>query len=452
MSIRKDGKSMSILNNKSFCPECLDIVESGIMERDGKNYLDIYCPKHGKSENLHKWDDPRYYKAMNIPGVENIHRYPTGLLIDTNFDCNQDCAFCFADANERKDPNPTLEEIIKKVDDFRGIYIFLGGGEPTLRVDLPIIIRELKKRKFTIVLLTNGKKLADISYVKELKDAGLDIVQLQFDTMDDSQYEVIRKEKLLDLKLKVVSNLKEAHILIYLWAGLIKGLNDNQVRNIISFGAENSDVVKIVFFVPMWLEGKTAEHKSITIKEIIKIFHNEYNMDEDAFMDYVKFDFYASLLYRRFTNKLFFKYQPCTVSYYLFYINKSVILLSDIIDLKKFNCLLECLHRLLTRKGFLKGLNYFFKISTLFFIKDVVLNKKARLFICMLLRTLFLHILLGKPPMIKDHYSFQVRIEGLFDKYNSDFNMLEHCNLLAYCDDEIMPFCQREIARKKHLK
>lgn len=114
-------------SNRSFCPECLDIVESNIIDKNGKIYLDICCPKHGKSENLHKWEDQKYYEAMNNPETEDIRRYPTGLLIDTNFDCNQDCNFCYAQANERKEEPPSVSEILSKADAFRGIHVMLAG-------------------------------------------------------------------------------------------------------------------------------------------------------------------------------------------------------------------------------------------------------------------------------------------------------------------------------------
>lgn len=442
---------IKLKNNKSFCPVCLDIVESNVIEKNGKVYLEIYCPRHGKFENLHKWEDPKYYKAMNSPESENIDRYPTGLLIDTNFDCNQNCNFCYAQANVRKESNPTFTEIIKKVNGFHGIHVILGGGEPTLREDLPIIIRELKKRKFIVTLLSNGKKLVDKAYVKKLKEVGLDIVQLQFDTLDDSQCALIRNEKLTDLKIKAVDNLREANILIHLWVALIKGLNDNQIKNIVSFAAKNSSVIKIVYFAPMWLEGRIVEHNSITTKEIIKILQTEHHLDDDAFVDYGKFDFYISLLYQLLTKKPFFKYQPCTVSYYFFYINKSIMPLSGVINLKKFNYFLECSCKLLSGKIALKKLHYFFITLFPLFAKEILLNKKIRPFIIMTLRKLFFNILFGSAPMLKDKYSFQVRVEGLFDRHNSDFRMLRHCNLYACFESELVPFCQREIARKKYI-
>ncbi|KPK98810.1 MAG: hypothetical protein AMJ95_02385 [Omnitrophica WOR_2 bacterium SM23_72] len=443
--------TIKLKDNKSYCPVCLEVVESNIVERNGKIYLDIYCPNHGTFRKLHKWGNPKYYKSMNRPEIENMDRCPMALLIDTNYDCNQNCNFCYAHANERKEANPTIAEIIDQVENFRGIRIMLSGGEPTLREDLPIIIREIKKRKFIVTILSNGKKLVDKSYVNKLKKAGLDNVQLQLDSLDDSHCEFIRNEKLTDLKIKVVHNLKEAKISIDLFVPLIKGLNDNQIKNIITFAAQNSSVIKIVFFIPMWVEGRIIEHDSITSEEIIKILQSEYNMDEDAFMDYAKLDFLISLFYRRLTNKPFFKYQPCTVNYLFFYIQKSVIPLSEIIDLKKLNNFLECLCESLCEKAVFKK---FFSLlrTTCLFSKEVLLCKKIRPFIFTLLRTLLSHIIFGTPPVIKDNYSFQVRVEGFFDRNNSDFRMFRHCNLRVNFQDESLAFCQSEIARKKYVK
>jgi hypothetical protein len=434
---------------KSFCPICLDIVKSEVAEKNGKVYLEIFCPKHGKFENLHKWDDSKYYKIMSGLANDNIKRYPTGLLIDTNYDCNQHCHFCFAEANERKEKKPATYEILEKTKNFKGIYIFLSGGEPTLRNDLLLIIKKLKKKGFRVILATNGKKLIDLHYVRRLKKVGLDIVQLQFDTLDDSQYEIIRGERLTQLRFRVINNLKKIRIAVYLWISLIKGINDNQIGRIISFAAQNSSIIKTIFFVPVWLEGRVKEHNAINAREIIEIIEKEYKMDQDSFIEYAKFDYYLSSLYQVLTKMPFFRYQPCTVGYQFLYIDKSAVPLSKIVNLKKINYYLEKTSFILKQRNTAKKLIWFCKVIPIIFLKDFIINKKLLPFTLMLLRTLFLSIFFKSHPIIKGCYSLQIRIESIFDRYDTDFNMLKHCNLYAYHQNEFIPFCQREIIRKK---
>lgn len=59
----------------------------------------------------------------------------------------------------------------------------LSGGEPTLRDDLPELVKFAKKAGCSYVQInTNGIRLAtDEAYVKALAEAGTDIIFLQFD-------------------------------------------------------------------------------------------------------------------------------------------------------------------------------------------------------------------------------------------------------------------------------
>ncbi|MDO8661721.1 MAG: radical SAM protein [Candidatus Omnitrophota bacterium] len=444
-----ENKINIIKHTNSFCPVCLAFIEAKITENEDKVYLESYCPQHGSFRRQHKWDDLYYYNTMNELTKHNIKRYPTGLFIDTNFNCNQNCNFCFAEANERDERAPAISEILSKAENFKGSYIYLAGGEPTLREDLPEIIRKLKQRKFIVILATNGKKLVDEGYVKELKKAGLDIVQLQFDTLDDAQYEFIRNERLAGLKLKVIANLKKAGIFVYLWVPLIKGLNDDQIKGIIEFSARNSSVIKIVFFAPMWLEGRLREHPSITAGEIIGAICKEYGIGKDEFADYVLFDYYLSQLYQLLTGLPFFKFQPCTLSYLFLYLNKSVLPFSRVVDLKRVNTHLAAVYQLLSQRGLANKFRNLFKLHAAFFIKEFLLNKQARPLTFRLLRSLLASVIFKSQLTFKDSFSFQVRVEELFNRQNTDFDMLKHCNLYAYFEDELMPFCQREIVRKK---
>lgn len=58
---------------------------------------------------------------------------------------------------------------------------------------------------------TNGIKLAaDPEYAKRLKEAGLDLIYLQFDGLDEDIYRHIRGREMLDIKLRAVENCEAA--------------------------------------------------------------------------------------------------------------------------------------------------------------------------------------------------------------------------------------------------
>jgi MoaA/NifB/PqqE/SkfB family radical SAM enzyme len=95
--------------------------------------------------------------------------------------CNANCRFCSIDPKKRNVSNST-EELLKiiydaKKDGFK--YLGIGGGEPTVRKDLQILINFAKHLKFDIIRIeTNGIALAYPDYCKRLVESGLDFVKI----------------------------------------------------------------------------------------------------------------------------------------------------------------------------------------------------------------------------------------------------------------------------------
>ena len=92
--------------------------------------------------------------------------------VDLTHRCNMECANCYVPNRDIPDMDSrrlfeALAKLPKRTD------IRLMGGEPTLRLDLPEIIREVVRHGHRPVLATNGLKLAHLDYCCELKDAGL---------------------------------------------------------------------------------------------------------------------------------------------------------------------------------------------------------------------------------------------------------------------------------------
>ncbi len=93
--------------------------------------------------------------------------------------CNQQCRFC---SNPENQNSITLSQGKKFIDstiadgDYLGVL--LTGGEPTLSDDLPEYIEYCASRKFGCRIITNGQKLADMAYLKKLKDSGLKLVTM----------------------------------------------------------------------------------------------------------------------------------------------------------------------------------------------------------------------------------------------------------------------------------
>src|SRR4030065_1833347 len=88
--------------------------------------------------------------------------------------------------------------------------ILFSGGEPLQSEDMHEIIDEAHKLSFMTILATNGVRLGESPEIAaKLKESGLNIVYLQFDSFRDEFYEKIRGQKLLKAKLKAIKDCRK---------------------------------------------------------------------------------------------------------------------------------------------------------------------------------------------------------------------------------------------------
>jgi radical SAM protein with 4Fe4S-binding SPASM domain len=100
--------------------------------------------------------------------------------------CNNNCAHCY-NARPRNYPELTTAEwkkVVKKCWDVGIPHIIFTGGEPTLRNDLPELIAFAESQGQITGLNTNGRRLADKEYLQTLVSAGLDHVQITFESSE----------------------------------------------------------------------------------------------------------------------------------------------------------------------------------------------------------------------------------------------------------------------------
>ena len=109
---------------------------------------------------------------------------PYRMDLALTYRCNNDCAHCY-NARPREFPELSTEQwisIIDKVWEIGIPHIVFTGGEPTLRDDLPELIHHAEQLGQITGLNTNGRRLKDYKYLKDLVDAGLDHVQITLES------------------------------------------------------------------------------------------------------------------------------------------------------------------------------------------------------------------------------------------------------------------------------
>lgn len=302
-----------IRETESICPECLSQLKATVYEEDGKVFIEKTCKTHGRFKDIY-WSDHELYKwaasytCEGTPiynprtrfkepcffncGLCDNHKSHTVLaIIDVTSRCNIRCPGCFAAAgNSEYVYEPTLEQIeymlknLRQNEPVAPTALQLSGGEPTVRDDLPDIIRMAKKVGFKHVEVnTNGIRLAkDIEYFKELIEAGMSTIYLQFDSVKPKAIIEMRGANILPYKLQVIENARKLGLQsIVLVVTLAKSVNDKDLGDIIDFAIKNSDVIRCVNVQPISFSGRGAEldptRYRITISDFMKLVEEQTN-------------------------------------------------------------------------------------------------------------------------------------------------------------------------------
>ncbi len=319
---------MQIRKTRSVCPVCLRNLPAQLSrQEDGRVFLQKRCPEHGAFQVLvwqGKLDFEQWSQdaeplspgsGLHCPegcGICREHEVGTCCaLLEVTRRCNLRCRYCFANGGSPEE-DPSLEEMKAAIREIAGQcgqpLIQFSGGEPTLRDDLPELIRYAREAGCRYVQInTNGIRLAqDPEYARRLAAAGLDIVFLQFDGTQDAIYQELRGMPLLELKKDAIRICGELRIGVTLVPTVVKGVNDQNLGELIQLACSLAPAVRGVHFQPVSYFGRypqdAATKDRYTLDQLMADIHRQARIPLESFLpsrcDHPLCGFHAKFLIR----------------------------------------------------------------------------------------------------------------------------------------------------------
>lgn len=285
---------------ESLCPVCLSRIPARRIAADHDARLEKTCPEHGDFSTVIWRGEPAFmgWKRPKIPSRPPVCRsefdrgcpFDCGLcpdhaqhtcttLLEVTQRCPLGCPLCFAQSGtERPDPDlAVLERQLALIRETAGnCTLQISGGEPTVRDDLPEIVSLAAEQDFGLLQLnTNGLRFAaDPEYARTLRDAGLESVFLQFDSIRDEAYTRLRGQPLWERKKQALEALAKAGLGIVLVPTLVPGINTRDIGPLVRFGLEHHPAVRGVHFQPVSYFGRyphpPADMDRLTLPEIMR--------------------------------------------------------------------------------------------------------------------------------------------------------------------------------------
>ena len=243
------------------------------------------CPDHGTFDDLRSIDiefdhviERRYPgRDFRTLGDALVHRHGTSsvrygrgavLTVDLTNRCNMMCNPCFMDANQVGYVHElTLDEVKKILDDSisfkprRQMVVQYSGGEPTMSPHFLEACAYAKKVGYRLVqAATNGLRFAiEPEFAFQAKEAGLDMVYLQFDGTTNESNAHRHITNLFDVRTIAIDNLAAAGIRITPVVTVVNGVNNHQVGPIFDFCLANHDKMGGPAFHPVSFTGRDEE-------------------------------------------------------------------------------------------------------------------------------------------------------------------------------------------------
>lgn len=317
----------AIRMTRSVCPICMRNIEASLVRDEaGTIYMEKACEEHGAFRvpvwrgkmDFESWvgcctPDLAGDLGKGCPqncGICSEHeRGSCCVLLEVTDRCNLNCKFCFANGgtgeadtrnasgaqeeNKARISELPLDKLKSNIQDIvsqcKEPLLQLSGGEPTLRDDLPELVKFAKKAGCSYVQInTNGIRLAtDEAYVKALAEAGTDIIFLQFDGTKDEIYEKLRGKALLEIKKKAIENCSKERMGVTLVPTIVSGVNDQNIGDLIRFAANQIPGVRGIHFQPVSYFGRYPDNplgeERYTLDQLMADISSQAGIDMKSF-------------------------------------------------------------------------------------------------------------------------------------------------------------------------
>jgi GTP 3',8-cyclase len=223
--------------------------------------------------------------------IDGYGRIGRKLRLSVTDRCNMRCIYCMPDNNNEWFEQHNIlsyEEIIR----LTAIFVSLGieklritGGEPTVRYKIETLIGALSNIRGikSIDMTTNGLLLSD--KVKELKQAGLDGVNISLDTFRADRFKAIAGVDGLDRVLTSIKAADNVGLKVKINAVVIRGWNDDEVVDFARFARDTGYTVRFIEFMPldgtsMWTPDLVFSKREMiqrinkNVKELVPLNNN----------------------------------------------------------------------------------------------------------------------------------------------------------------------------------
>ena len=220
--------------------------------------------------------------TSRAPFVDTHGRVVRDLRISVTDRCNLRCVYCMPAEGMPWLPREqllTYEELARfaRVCVECGVHgVRLTGGEPTVRQDLPVLVRMLRAISPTLdlSLTTNALKLAEMA--AEFREAGLDRVNVSLDTLSRERFHAIsRRDRLADVLEGLAAAKRAGFAPVKVNAVLMRGTNDDEAVALARWARDEGYELRFIEWMPLDFQHKWNREQLVPADDILAALERE---------------------------------------------------------------------------------------------------------------------------------------------------------------------------------
>jgi len=203
--------------------------------------------------------------------------------------CDFRCAYCMSEDMEFLPKKDVLS--LEELDRLCNTFIDLGvkklritGGEPLVRKNIMQLFSNLGKKLGhgleELTLTTNGSQLD--RYAKDLFDNGVRRINVSLDSLEKKKFKNITRIGDLDKVINGIMVAKKAGLKIKINTVALKGINDNEILNLVNWCGENKFALTFIEVMPMGEIGEKRADQYMPLTEVKSLIQTKYSITEDS--------------------------------------------------------------------------------------------------------------------------------------------------------------------------
>ena len=203
--------------------------------------------------------------------------------------CDFRCTYCMSEDMEFLPKKDVLS--LEELDRLCNTFIDLGvkklritGGEPLVRKNIMQLFSNLGKKLGQgleeLTLTTNGSQLD--RYAKDLFENGVSRINVSLDSLEKNKFKKITRIGDLDKVINGIMVAKKAGLKIKINAVALKGINDNEILNLVNWCGENKFSLTFIEVMPMGEIGEKRSDQYMPLTEVKSLVQTKYSLTEDS--------------------------------------------------------------------------------------------------------------------------------------------------------------------------